>query len=146
VEAEVKERVRRFYDSIGWQEIGEGVYQNARYEDLRPVSREYIHRCHIRLARHLRDRGDFFLDAGSGPIQYPEYLIYSQGFRCRVCLDISRRALLEARKRIGEHGLYVQGDVAHMPFRKSAFQAVASLHTLHHLPQSHPGTSNRKRH
>ncbi|HKZ55547.1 MAG TPA: class I SAM-dependent methyltransferase [Anaerolineales bacterium] len=134
MEAEVKERVRRFYDSIGWQEIGEGVYQNARYEDLRPVSREYIHRCHIRLARHLRDQGDFFLDAGSGPIQYPEYLTYSQGFRCRVCLDISRRALLEARKRIGEHGLYVQGDVAHLPFRKNAFQSVASLHTLHHLP------------
>jgi len=95
VEAEVKERVRRFYDSIGWQEIGEGVYQNARYEDLRPVSREYIHRCHIRLARHLRDQGDFFLDAGSGPIQYPEYLTYSQGFRCRVCLDISRRTSRE---------------------------------------------------
>jgi hypothetical protein len=36
-EAEIKRRVREFYDQVGWQEVGEGIYQNARYEDLRPV-------------------------------------------------------------------------------------------------------------
>jgi hypothetical protein len=133
-EADVKAQVRAFYDSIGWKQIGDGVYQNARYEDLRPVSREYIHRCHQRLGRYLPPRGRMILDAGSGPIQYPEYLEYSKGYLGRVCLDISRRALVEARSRIGEHGRFVVGDIANLPFRRQAFEAVVSLHTVHHLP------------
>jgi len=42
-ESDIKQDVREFYDQVGWQQVSEGVYQNARYEDLRPVSREYIH-------------------------------------------------------------------------------------------------------
>ncbi len=41
--SEVKQEVREFYDQVGWQVVGEDLYQNARYEDLRPVSQEYIH-------------------------------------------------------------------------------------------------------
>lgn len=133
-EAGVKERVRRFYDSVGWRQIGDGLYQNARYEDLRPVSQEYLSRCHLRVARFLPREGRYLLDAGSGPIQYPEYLEYSREFDYRVCLDISYRALVEARQRIGDHGLYVVGDVANLPFREGSFDAVVSLHTVHHLP------------
>ena len=40
LDTDVKREVREFYDSIGWQQIGDGIYQNARYEDLRPVVRE----------------------------------------------------------------------------------------------------------
>ena len=36
-EIEIKQQVKDFYDQVGWQEVSEGVYQNARYEDLRPV-------------------------------------------------------------------------------------------------------------
>jgi SAM-dependent methyltransferase len=133
-EIALKAQVRQFYDSIGWRQIGEGLYQNARYEDLRPVSRDYLHRCHERLGRFLPRRGTYLLDAGSGPIQYPEYLEYSQGYRYRVCLDLSRRALLEARQRIGHRGLYVVGDLADLPFQEQAFEGVVSLHTVHHLP------------
>jgi SAM-dependent methyltransferase len=133
-ESTVQQQVRSFYDAVGWKQIGAGVYQNARYEDLRPVSREYIHRCHLRLGGYLPPSGRYFLDAGSGPIQYPEYLAYSSGYRRRVCLDISRLALAEARQRIGGHGLYVMGDIARLPFRRDTFDGGASLHTLHHLP------------
>jgi len=133
-ESDIKQDVREFYDSVGWKQIGEDIYQNARYEDLRPVSREYIHRCHLRVTRHLNREGEYLLDAGSGPIQYPEYLEYSSGFRYRVCLDISILALKEARKRIGSHGLFIVGDVANLPFKRNAFDGVVSLHTVHHLP------------
>ena len=51
---DVKQQVRQFYDQVGWQEVSEGTYQNAHYEDLRPVAREYIHRCHLRVKRHLK--------------------------------------------------------------------------------------------
>jgi SAM-dependent methyltransferase len=58
------------------------------------------------------------LDAGSGPVQWPEYLTYSEGYQYRVCADISIVALEEARHRLGEKGLFVVSDVANLPFRK----------------------------
>src|SRR5512133_101714 len=133
-EAEVKQRVRQFYDRVGWQVVSDGTYQNARYEDLRPVSQEYIHRCHLRVNRFLRPSGRYLLDAGSGPVQYAEYLTYSEGYQRRVCVDISIVALQEARQRIGAHGLFVVADVANLPFKSEPFEGVVSLHTLHHLP------------
>lgn len=133
-ETEVKQRVRQFYDRVGWQMEASGAYQNARYEDLRPVAREYIHRCHLRVKRFLKTSGKYLLDAGSGPVQYAEYLEYSHGYQRRVCVDISIVALQEARQRIGEHGLFVVADVANLPFRSEPFDGVVSLHTLHHLP------------
>jgi len=132
-EAEVREEVRRFYDSVGWRRVGPGVFQNARYEDLRPVSQEYIRRCRRRVLRHLRPTGKFLLDGGSGPIQYPEYLEYSAGYRYRLCVDLSALALREARDRIGAHGLYLVGDIAHLPLAADFADGVVSLHTVHHL-------------
>ena len=134
VDAEIKKQVREFYDQVGWQEQSDGFYQNASYEDLRPVSQEYVHKCHLRVQRHLNPRGRFLLDAGSGPIQYPEYLDYSHGYQYRVCADISMVALRDARHRIGAHGLYVVCDVASLPFKTGTFEGEVSLHTLHHLP------------
>ncbi len=132
---DIKQQVREFYNQVGWQEVSDGVYQNASYEDLRPVSREYIHKCHLRVNRHLQSNGKYLLDAGSGPIQYPEYLTYSQGYQYRVCVDISEVALLEARKRMGDRaGLYVVADIANLPFKPGSFEGVVSLHTIHHLP------------
>lgn len=131
----IKDQVREFYNQVGWQEVSEGLYQNAHYEDLRPVSREYIHRCHMRLLQHLRPSGKYLLDAGSGPIQYPEYLEYSKKYGSRVCADISRVALIEARKRIGAHGMFVVADIANLPFEEAVFEGVVSLHTIHHLPE-----------
>jgi len=128
-----KQQVREFYDQIGWSLAGEGLYQNARYEDLRPVSRDYIHKCHLRVKRFIAPRGGFMLDAGSGPVQYPEYLTYSEGYQFRVCADISITALREARRRLGNHGLYVVADIANLPFRAVAFDGAISMHAIHHL-------------
>jgi len=133
-ESKIKQQVREFYDQVGWQEVSDGIYQNARYEDLRPVSREYIQRCHKRIKHHLDPKGHLMLDAGSGPIQYPEYIEYSQDYEYRVCADISIKALLEARKRIENHGLFVVADIARLPFLPNVFDGAVSLHTIHHLP------------
>jgi hypothetical protein len=133
-DTDIKRQVREFYDQVGWQVVSDGFYQNASYEDLRPVAHDYIHNCHLRVLRHLNPNGHFFLDAGSGPIQYPEYLEYSKGYHRRVCADISRVALQEARNRIGNHGLFVVCDIANLPFKTGGFDGVVSLHTIHHLP------------
>ena len=131
-----KQQVREFYDQIGWSQVGDGLYQNARYEDLRPVSREYIHKCHMRVKRHLASNGDILLDAGSGPVQWPEYLTYSENYRYRLCADISITALKEARSRLGDKGLFVVADIANLPFKPAIFDGVVSMHTIHHLPLS----------
>ncbi len=128
-----KEQVREFYDQIGWSQVGEGRYQNATYEDLRPVAQEYTHRTHLRINRYITKTGKYLLDAGSGPVQYPEYLSYSEDYTYRVCVDISGTALKEARSRLGTHGLYVISDIAHLPFKDDAFEGIVSLHAIHHL-------------
>jgi len=129
-----KQQVREFYDQIGWTHVGDGLYQNARYEDLRPVSREYIQKCHMRVKRHLAPKGEILLDAGSGPVQWPEYLTYSENYGYRLCADISITALKEARTKLGEKGLFVVADIANLPFKPDAFDGVVSMHTIHHLP------------
>jgi len=134
-----KQQVREFYDEIGWQQEADGNYQNARYEDLRPVSAEYIQRTRLRVNNGLVPTGDILLDAGSGPVQYDEYLSYSKGYQKRLCLDISIQALREARERIGAHGLFVVGDLANLPFMANAFDGEVSMHAIHHLAlEEHP--------
>ena len=130
---DTKQKVREFYDEIGWQKDADGNYQNARYEDLRPVSAEYIHKTRMRVNGGLLPTGKLLLDAGSGPVQYDDYLAYSKGYQKRVCLDISIQALRQARKRIGEHGLFVVGDLANLPFMADAFDGEVSMHAVHHL-------------
>jgi SAM-dependent methyltransferase len=136
---DTKQKVRNFYDEIGWHQEADGNYQNARYEDLRPVSAEYIHKTRMRVNDGLIPTGKLLLDAGSGPVQYADYLTYSEGYEKRVCLDISIQALREARQRIGAHGLFVVGDLANLPFKSDAFDGEVSMHTIHHLPlDEHP--------
>ena len=80
----------------------------------------------------IRDR--YLLDAGSGPVQYEAYLKYSQGYKRRVCFDLSIVALQEARKKLGDKGFYLVGDIAHLPFKEEIFDGIVSMHTIHHLP------------
>lgn len=136
---DTKQKVREFYDEIGWHQESDGNYQNARYEDLRPVSAEYIHRTRLRVNNGLIPTGQLLLDAGSGPVQYNDYLTYSRGYQRRVCLDISIQALREARERIGTHGLFVVADLANLPFKTEAFDGEVSMHAIHHLAlEEHP--------
>jgi SAM-dependent methyltransferase len=43
-------------------------------------------------------------------------------------------ALKAARSTVGERGLYVVADIVHLPFETNAFDAVVSMHAVHHLP------------
>lgn len=129
-----KQEVASFYDKVGWQSEGDGLFQNAEYEDLRKVSQSYIARAHARVGKYLPKRGKYLLDAGSGPVQYEAYLKYSEGFEKRVCLDLSFVAMQEARKKLGDKGFYVVSDVANLPFAPESFDGIVSLHTIHHLP------------
>jgi SAM-dependent methyltransferase len=130
-----KQNVKSFYDDFGWARDGKGDFEDAViWEYLRPVSADYLHRCHLRVNDYLAPRGRYLLDAASGPVQYDEYLTYSQNYHRRVCVDLSFRALQEARRKLGDRALYVLGDITNLPFMDGAMDAVVSLHTLYHVP------------
>lgn len=130
-----KKKVRDFYDRLGWTQNSEGVFEDARkYEDLRYVSREYIHRCHLRVNRHLNDGGRYILDVASGPVQYEEYLGYHAKFDFRICADISILALREAQKKLRDKGIYVLADITNLPIKDNTMDCVLSLHTVYHVP------------
>lgn len=132
-----KQKVLDFYDSLGWTSSEAGDYEDAViYEDLRPVSSAYIAKCHDRINRHLPPKGKYLLDAACGAIQFPVYLSYSQNFEHRVCVDFSLLALKEARKKLGDKGIYILCDITHMPFRENVMDAFISLHTIYHIPAS----------
>lgn len=125
--------VQDFYDAFGWRKEGDHYLDTLTFVDLRPVSMDYLVRSRERVQRHLPSSGRFILDAASGPVQYEEYRRFSEGFDFRVCLDFSARALREAQLNLGEHGLYVLGDVTRLPFRAQSFDAAVSLHTIYHV-------------
>lgn len=131
-----KDGVRRFYDEVGWsRSAGEDEFSDARlFEDLRPVSARYRATANAHVRDVLPDSGEYLLDAASGPIQYDDYLHFSDDFAYRVCVDLSYRALCEARRRLGERGVYAVGDITNLPLRDGVVDATISLHTIYHVP------------
>jgi SAM-dependent methyltransferase len=89
----------------------------------------------MRVKKFLKPSGKYFLDAGSGPLSQPEYLLYAADYRYRVCVDLSARALKEARCKLNARGLYVVADLGNLPFREGTFDAVLASHVLYHIPE-----------
>lgn len=143
---DVKSQVQKFYDDLGWSKQEGDFVDAVLFEDLRPVSRDYIHNCHLRVKEYIHPSGRFLLDAASGPVQYPEYLEYSRGYKIRVCVDISRQALVHARKRLGANGLYILADVASLPFQTDSMDGFVSLHTIYHVDQQKQEQAIRELH
>jgi ubiquinone/menaquinone biosynthesis C-methylase UbiE/uncharacterized protein YbaR (Trm112 family) len=131
-----KVAIQSFYDSIGWKRDEKGDFEDAViWEDLRPVSADYLHKCHLRVNRYLKPTGNYLLDVASGPVQYDDYLSYSKNYTRRICMDLSIQALREARRKVGEKGVYILGDITNIPLRSDSLDAVLSLHTIYHVPQ-----------
>ena len=131
-----KQIAKEFYDTFGWYRNKYGVYKDtAAFVDMRSVLDSYRHKTHIRVKNFLRSRGEHFLDAGSGAIPHPEYLEYSSDYKWRVCVDLSQRALIEARSKLKEKGFLVLADVTKLPFRDEVFDASILAHVLYHIPR-----------
>jgi ubiquinone/menaquinone biosynthesis C-methylase UbiE len=81
------------------------------------------------------------LDAASGAIARDSYIAFSKDYDFRVCLDFSIRALHEAQKKLGDHGLYVLGDMTNLPIASASIDDAISLHTLYHVPAAEQARS-----
>ena len=129
----VTSAVQKLYSHQLWR-VRNGVTEDARlWEDNRQATVEYLAACRRRVQRHLSDEGGNLLDFASGPIQYPEYLEYSQNFSTRTCVDLAEHALLEAKRRLGSKGDYLHGDFLSIPIPAATFDCSISLHTIYHI-------------
>lgn len=130
-----KQIVQLFYQEVGWISSPEGKYRDTEiFVDQRPISLEYLRHCHLRLNYYLPKSGRYFLDAASGAIPHNEYLTYSEHFEKRICVDLSYQALEEAQRKLGDRGIYILGDVVHLPLQDNSLDAAVSLHTIYHVP------------
>ncbi|MDR3714458.1 MAG: class I SAM-dependent methyltransferase [Puia sp.] len=137
-----KKLVKNFYDQKGWHTDEAGNYEDAViYEDLRDVSKEYLRKCHDRVARFLNPSGTYMLDAASGALQFSDYLQYSANYKYRVCVDFSFQALSEAKRKLGDKGLCILCDMTNMPFKDGVMDGFVSLNTVYHIPKDEQATA-----
>ena len=128
-------QVQSFYDKVGWQKTEEGKYEDtARFVDARPVLYSYFTKCNNRIKKHIKKRGKYLVDVACGPIQYDEYRAMSDSYDYRICIDVSFQALREAKKQMGDKGIYLMADITNMPLQDQSVDDVISLHTLYHVP------------
>ena len=130
-----KESVRDFYDNIGWKKEGDLYADTSIFVDKREVSREYLHNCSQRIANAVESPGGYLLDVASGVVPRGRSTNYAQTYEHHVCVDISIRALREAKVNLGERGLYILGDITNLPLSDGAVDGAVSLHTIYHVPK-----------
>jgi ubiquinone/menaquinone biosynthesis C-methylase UbiE len=136
--------VAKFYNEFGWETEGEITEDAKRYEDLRDCAKKYVSKCRLRVLRHIPDKGENILDMASGPIQYKEYLEYSKNFKKRYCIDLSLKALNDAKKKIGDHGVFLCGSFFDIPLESNFFDCAISLHTIYHIDKDRQEEAVRK--
>jgi ubiquinone/menaquinone biosynthesis C-methylase UbiE len=131
-----KQEVKNFYDTKGWKYDGENSHDAVINENLTRVAGEYVSKVRRRILSSLGS-GHALLDIGCGPIQYPEYVEYSMNFEKRVCVDLSKEALILAKEKIGTHGRFIVGDYLQLqPLEETPFAGATLINVLYHVEKS----------
>ena len=143
-----KESVQAFYDELGWTMNGRVRRVRGHGAVRRPAPRDrgVQQAQHDPVNQYLPPGGKYFLDVASGPVQFPEYIAYSEAFDRRICVDFSSRALVGAREQVGDRGIYILGDITNLPFKDDSLDGVISLHTIYHVPRDQQPTAFRELH
>ncbi|MGL5835829.1 MAG: class I SAM-dependent methyltransferase [Waterburya sp.] len=139
-----EKNISDFYNSVGWESEAEIYEDTKRFEDLRELAQEYNDKCRLRVARHIPAQGDKMLDMASGPIPYQEYLDYSQNFQKRYCVDLSTKALADAKRKIGDQGVFLHGSFFDLELEQNLFDCAISLHTIYHMDKEKQAEAVRK--
>tara|TARA_B110000483_G_C18070066_1_gene493723 strand:- start:254 stop:1015 length:762 start_codon:yes stop_codon:yes gene_type:complete len=125
--------VYNFYKNQGWKKNKKHTIDSILYEDLRNVAKKYVSNTRKRVLKFLPNKGERILDFASGPIQYPEYKLYSKNFKHRYCVDFSKEAIQKARKVLKKHGKFFCNNFLNIRFKNNFFDSTISLHTIYHL-------------
>ena len=136
--------VKDFYDNEGWEFSNSKTHDSIINENHSEVASEYVSRVRGRIKEKL-GFGENLLDIGCGPIQYEEYLAYSEMFNLRICVDLSKTALKVAEQRIGLKGRYVLGDYLTLPTLDFApYDGATLINVLYHVDNKLQSTLVRK--
>jgi len=131
----LRSSVKTFYDEWGWSRDKDAVFNDTKaFVDHGTTARAYTSACIADIGKTIDDDGTYLLDAGSGPIPHADYLAFHNGYQRRVCLDFSMAALREAKRKLGDSGNYVLGDLTALPFADDCFDGIACCHVLSHIP------------
>lgn len=139
-----EKNISDFYNTVGWESAGQVYEDTKRFEDLRESAQEYNDKCRLRVARHIPARGDKMLDMASGPIPYKEYVAYSENYQQRYCIDLSAKALDDAKRKIGDRGVFLWGSFFDINLENNFFDCAISLHTIYHIDQDQQEEAVRK--
>ncbi len=143
--ASENDSIREFYQNEGWETDEHGFYSDTKaFVDTRAASIDFTRKCIARLARRFRKGGKYLLDAGSGPIAHDELLAYGDAFEQRICIDLSAQALRVARSKLGERGVYLQGDLTNLPLRDNSMDAITCNHVIYQLPDAQQSVALRE--
>lgn len=131
-----KQSVESFYNKHGWDVVEGNTNDALINENLTTVAKDYVSKVRRRIHKNLGS-GKALLDVGCGPIQYPEYLEYSTNFDLRVCVDLSKKALIQAEQKIGAKGIFIEGDYLDIATPKQApFSGATLINVLYHVDKS----------
>lgn len=136
--------VREFYDTFGWVPDESGLLGDTKaFVDTRDTPMNFTRNCMKRLGRYFSG-GEVLLDAGSGPIPFDEIMAYGDHYATRICVDLSARALRAARQKLGDRGIYLQGDIAKLPLRDGVVDAVTCSNMIFQLPSEQQADAFRE--
>ena len=105
----------------------------STWDDLRDCAKDYTARGRSRLMHQIPPNGASILDVGSGPLLFKEFVEYSSNFRKRYCVDLSAVALEEAKKKIGDHGVFLHGSLFDVPLERNFFDCSLCILTLFNI-------------
>jgi len=125
--------VKDFYDNEGWEFSNSNSHDAVINENLSEVASTYVSGVRLRVREQL-GFGKNLLDIGCGPIQYEEYAAYSEKFKLRICVDLSKKALKVAEQRMGNKGKYIVGDYLSLPPLDFApYDGATLINVLYHV-------------
>ena len=129
--------VKDFYEDYGWKRDEAGRFHDSvLFIEQKTAVEEYYLTTMQRLSQFLNPQGRYLLDVASGPVFQPENQAFSANFDKRICVDITFRALVEARRNIGdEKGIFINGDITNLPLVDGICDNAMSIHTLYHVPR-----------
>lgn len=129
--------VKDFYEDYGWKRDKDGRFHDSvLFIEQKSAVDEYYLNTMQRLQGFLQPKGRYLLDVASGPVFQAENQALSANFDKRICVDITFRALVEARRNIGdEKGIFINGDITNLPLADGVCDNAMSIHTLYHVPR-----------
>ena len=139
-----QERVFNYYNEINYiSHKGLKIYKDSdKWVDYRKVSQDYIQNSFLKTKQYINEKGKYFIDVGSGPIGLKEYIQLSENYEIRICIDISIKALVQAKYNYKhKKGIYICGDITNIPLKEKIGDAVVSQHTLYHIPKNKQKTA-----